>query len=342
MEILRSFTPKIEQRSSALKPAVSRVRNRIAAGTLMVLASLSSACGKVTTEENIIIEVNEDIGCTPVPECPEPKISIFGGPKEASEKFYIQSQRWFRINPETEEIIKVCDPTPRDYCEEGENPQEDGCDPPLCEGVQEAMCDPVPSLSPNGPYRFPSQANYPTGPISQSTRIYIYNNLTDNPIIFDNVSDCGPDESPNGETYYSCDVIPTCEETIPYCDPLPRCKAGQSPIACTEEPGQKFSSEEQCTEFLYGEVQSMSHDFSTSSWFSDLECKMVYDESINENVYKLPNIEVVCKVTPECQEGEIPEKTTRTVPIDCGEWGSFSSVDEYAATCDPIKSCDSQ
>lgn len=359
-------------------PIISRVNNRVGAGVLMVLSSVAgTSCGGRAMETTILYNNKDDAGsknndgnniegtlpdggdikgtpleeagvtiidkgCSNVPVCPDPKVSLYAGPHEPNENFYTWDRRWFRVDPSTNEIIKVCEPVNPDFCEEGENPEDDGCDAPVCDGVQEAMCDPIPSRVPDGPTRRPDQANFPTKHIRSDIIKYIREDTVGYPVIFDNVPDCGPNGEPKeGETYYSCDLIPTCEKTIDYCDPLPRCKEGQSPIVCTDVPKAEYPSEETCYDNLYESLYGVGHyGIDTGMWFSDLTCFPRTDENTGKTVYPLPTVEVVCRVEPECEEGEMPHIITRETPLDCGKWGFHTSITKRSGSCDPIKSCD--
>jgi len=276
-------------------------------------------------------------GCSPVPDCPDIHVNIFGSTDDKY-NFYNETGRWERIDPTTGEIHKVCEPTHRNFCVEGQTPQADGCEPPVCENVQ--ACDPIPTRkSWNDGYIYLDRGNFPVNPVPST---YIWLSESDPitfPVIFDNVPDCLPGEKPvDGDSYYTCDAIPTCAKTIPYCRELPRCAPNQSPVLC-EENGENFTYHDDCT------ARMEDYGYFFSKYQLDLNgqteslCKYEFNPAVNENVYHAPGMTVQCIPTPECQAGEEPQDSTLNTTVDCGKWGTFQSSFSIAASCDPIKSC---
>lgn len=320
-------------------PGISRMANSAAARVALVAALSSPGCGSEVTTYDIVqtgTPTKPVPACSPIPDCPSPTIGV---PNTEQPSFYDESGRWRRINPVTGEQFKVCEPVKRDFCEEGENPQDDGCELPVCENA--TMCDPIQSIKKGSMGRFPYLANFPRSSGDAFLINYAYNNDVDYPVIYDNVPDCEPSETPKGDSYYSCDLIETCEDTIPYCDPLPRCKEGESPISCKENiDGNQYGSQEACLEDVYRTANMLSQNALEGYQLADAGCQEEYDESIDEYFWKAPAVDVVCLPTRECEEGEIPVETTSEVDVDCGKWGSWTSYNNYAASCDPIKSCD--
>ncbi len=308
-----------------------------------LLAALVTAgttgCGSEVTTYDIVqagTPTEPVPACSPIPDCPIPTIGV---PDTEEPSFYDQSGRWRRIDPVTGEQFKVCEPVKRDFCEEGENPQDDGCEPPVCENA--TMCDPIQSAEKGSAGRYPYLANFPRSSVDAFLINYAYNNDVDYPTIYDITPDCEPGETPEGDSYYSCDLIETCEDTIPYCDPLPRCKEGESPISCEENVGgYSYYDKEVCLEDLYKTVDMLYQNGLEGYQLADAGCQEEYDESIDEFVWRAPLVNVACLPTRECEEGEIPVVTTSTVDVDCGKWGSWVSYSDYTASCDPIKSCD--
>ncbi len=320
---------------------ISRISNSTAAKAALIaaLAAGTGCGGNVDSNDNLINQVN-DIGCDPVPTCPRPYLSGAGA---FSEDTYLNDQRWFRVNPETNEIIVVCDPTERDFCEEGETPAEDGCSPPVCPGAQESMCDPVPSRKEqNAPYRGANLANYPTSSEHYQNLPWIQENKLDYPVIFDSAPDCEAGETPEGDSYYRCDMIPTCESTIPYCEPLRRCEPGESPVTC-EQSYARYGNIDDCHTHAnnINQITGAYYIDMSPYWDNNNICGEQYDPDLNEYFYSPPAVTVNCLPVRECANGEEPYRTSITVNVDCGQWGSWTTVSgDYAPSCDPIKSCE--
>jgi len=318
-------------------PGIVRISNKASAQAALVLVgamAVTGGCGgKVTVDGNSTIQVQGET-CSPIADCPNPKLSAQG----EYENYYDLSGRWRRYDPTTGEQFKVCEPTQRDFCQEGENPQDDGCEPAVCKNIE--PCDPIPSRKKDGAaYRLPDRANFPTSSTHASLLPWIYSDTTLYPVIYDNTPDCAPGEkTPDGETYYTCDQLPTCEKTIPYCDPLPRCEEGESPVTC-EPPGGAYGVEQDCINSLNETINLFSFYGLDLSPGANNMCEPEWDSSVNETAYTLPKITMNCLPTPECKDGEQPTDSTLTTQINCEKWGSWLSSYTYAPSCDPIESC---
>lgn len=333
--------------------ALNRVSNRISAKVALLLSALaaSSCGGNVTVGDNMLGDYPDaqapdaqapdaEHACSPVPNCPAVPVSIYN-PQQPDEDYYFETDRWYRINPETKDVTIVCEPVHKEECAPGQTPQKDNCTIPICKDAK--TCDPVPSAkSKDQPWRMPYVANLPINSDSSFYNPFEFENHQRYPIIFDNTPDCAPGETPATESYYTCDIIPTCEKTIPYCDPLPRCNPGQSPISCEESPKmQRFSYKDDCTEnynnlINWLAMQGVNPDPITLN--ADL-CEKKHDDSINEDYYQMPLISVNCRHIPECADGEVPVKKAAEIYYDCGKWYQGSQTFDYAPSCDPIKSC---
>ena len=169
----------------------------------------------------------------------------------------------------------------------------------------------------------PYSANLPTDSSFSFYNPFEFENRQRYPIIFDKTPDCAPGESPAAESYYTCDLIPTCKETIPYCDPLPRCNPGQSPISCEENANmERFSNKNDCDK-QYNNVinwlgwQGVNSDPLTI--YAEL-CEKKHDGSINEDYYQMPLITVNCRHIPECSDGEVPVEKPLDLYLQCGKW----------------------
>lgn len=339
LERINSISSKPRLASIPRQNALRQILSVIQAPTQMTRASIvatglalaSANCGGSVQVEGDQMEI---LGCDPVPDCPD-----IPSPINPKANFYLDSKRWARIDPESGEVKKVCEPVERDFCSEGQDPEIDKCSLPVCEGA--VACDPIPSRAKNGGYRWPERANYPTSSEQAYSIIYVEHDETRHPIIYDSAPDCEPGESPIGESYYSCDIIPTCpeEEQIAYCEPLRRCEPGESPIVCEEKDRSViFEDEQTCKDFM--------NDVGAFFWRYSLDVSPVMDAAcISEmtphgfEAYRPPVMTIQCLPTPECENGEIAQTITRSIPIDCGRWGSWVSEYSYGLSCDPIKSC---
>ncbi len=334
---------------SPQSPAVKRIFNRISAKVTVLLSTLAAAScgGKVEVDENIIIIDTPDAqtpdapeACNPIPNCPAVPVSIYD-PQQTDPDYYFESDRWYRINPETQEVTIVCEPVHKQECSPGQNPHEDNCTIPVCKDAK--TCDPIPSAkSKDQPWRMPYSANLPTDSSFSFYNPFEFENRQRYPIIFDKTPDCAPGESPAAESYYTCDLIPTCKETIPYCDPLPRCNPGQSPISCEENANmERFSNKNDCDK-QYNNVinwlgwQGVNSDPLTI--YAEL-CEKKHDGSINEDYYQMPLITVNCRHIPECSDGEVPVEKPLDLYLQCGKWYTGTTTFDYAPSCDPIRSC---
>jgi hypothetical protein len=293
---------------------------------LKLIAAISAtaalqACGEEPKEKK------EELGCSPVPDCP-----TFNIPGESN--LYYHRGLFMRENSATGDLYQVCAPNERNLCEDGQTPANDGCELPVCDNAK--ACDPVPSRKENEFVINLDRANIPT-----STLEVLYGHrhfdTPSYPVIYDNVPDCAPGQSSEGSSHFSCDPIPTCEKTFDVCRDLPRCQPGESPITCTEMPGE-FLSEQQCLDYLVRSYGHLGQHYLTVYQVKEM-CTPEFDPVINQNVYRPPIMEVKCLPVPECQPGERPVSRTLNINFDCGKWGSWISNDTYAPSCDPIKSC---
>ncbi len=305
--------------------------------------------------------------CNPIPYCPEVKLnsgSLF------SQNYYLQSGRWFRVNPLTHKIHKVCEPVKGTPCDEakGQTPQKDGCDLPVCDDA--TMCDPIPSSKVDPMYEGPAFmrdfANFPKTVYGQSnmpnngfySSYWFGSSIFDGtpdpisyPMIFDNVPDCKVGEKPKeGESYYTCDVIPTCAPTIPYCEPLPRCEPSQSAISIISqgsEGGTPAVSSETCAQDLNSSLTSLTSHYHVDVALA-LEKLCGPDGPYPKNHAFTVTAEMHCLPIPECKPGEKPVKSSTPLPItiDLGTLGMVASTTGpntifggYIPSCEPIPSC---
>lgn len=348
------ITTSQSQLSQERSPALNRILNRTSArmaaflGTIAALTTTSCG-GRVEVDENIIV-VNADAGiepdaklpCRPIPDCPTVPVSGISNEGKPNPDYYFQTNRWYRINPQTKQSIKVCEPFHRAECTPEQDPVKDNCDLPVCPDAK--SCDPVPARNnKEAPYRYPYQADIPTTSSFSMPSPYYFDQYPQAfPVIFDNVPDCAQGESPKAESYLTCDPVPTCAATIPYCDPLPRCAQGESPISCEEsEQSPKYATLQDCVDGLVNTSYHLTGQgirLDVANYNSEL-CEKKYDSSINETYYQAPLISVNCRHIPECANGEIPHDASITFNVTCGKWFSGQAVDDYSASCDPIKSC---
>lgn len=303
--------------------------------------------------------------CDPIPYCPDPKLGLTPYP---TSNFYLETNRWFRVDPATEQIHKVCEPVKMPTCDEtkDETPQKNGCDLPRCPDAK--ACDPIPSVQSNpfvaggGPYFARDFAHYPTNLYAQSnwsnqgdlSMFWNPQNPIVFPMIFDNVPDCKPGEKPKeGESYYTCDILPTCAQTIPYCDPLPRCAPGQAAMSFI--PGDKENDAgldipvETCIANLQSRLQFIASPYHVDI-LPALE-KLCGPGGLNQknNVFVI-EAKMNCLPIPECKPGEKPVYNKEGFPLtlDLGTLGvvaSATSLDQYeydkygTPSCEPIPSC---
>lgn len=343
----KTAPPRTAPTFAPAAPAVTqtRVKSRanifaLLAGAVMAFAP--AACGRSPTDDDnptkviIIKGKTEPALCSAVASCPEFK-PTWPPSQNPHYNEYLFSGRWVRHNPETGEEYKVCEPLERDFCEGDEMPQENMCEPPLCPDVQ--PCDPIPSRgSENEPVRRPQQAGFPTN--SQHPYIdHIYGNPDAFPIIFDDIPDCTPERAEllkQGASYYHCDLLPTCEEKIPYCEPLPRCEDLQSPLSCSTDGSYLFGDLASCRDYMDRVRNLIRHWGVDIGPVLDRACQPSGDGT---DGYRPPIIDVVCLPTPECKPGERPGLTPRAGVVDCEGLGMWTSTDPFAPSCDPIPSC---
>lgn len=286
--------------------------------------------------------ISQEKPCTSVQYCPQP-YKTFNDYQDNN--YYLNSGRWIRIDPVTGITYKVCEPLKGKICDDNETPATDNCLLPECE--DSTTCDPIPAkATKDAPERYPDQANFATsvGFDGPPFPMNINENNFSFPVIYDNIPDCEPNEEPVQPPWfdYGCDLIPTCEQTIPYCDPLPRCKPNQSPIHCQEQ-NLKLGDAEMCWDKMDAVdmffMQAYGLDF--PYYAKDKLCEPNPNGDISP-----PRIVIDCLPTPECKDGEFPEKTTAKVEIDCygwwedGDYYSWTSENENSMSCDPIKSCE--
>jgi len=318
---------------------------RTAARTSPVLVALLGGADAGCSSVNVDASPGSTVeGCSPMPDCPN-----FPPYPNATESLYDSSGRWRRIDPTTHKEFMVCDPTVRNFCADGQTPEADGCSLPVCENAK--TCDPIPSSPSHDVWRSPDHANFPTS-TDQYFNIglnYVYENETLYPTIYDNVPVCQPDESPAGETYYSCDVIPTCpeEKLLKYCDPLPRCADGQQSIKVEDQTNFAFGDLSQCLDYMntaefITETRGSVSIFGKQNETSLSVTACAGEVSNGTTLYRPPRVEVVCIPTRECLPGEVTASTHHFLVqhIDAGKWGSWTSTSGgYELTCDPIPTC---
>jgi hypothetical protein len=350
--ILSELNEQNRVAQNSISPAANRISNRASAKVVALLAALAgisnvSCGGKVEVNEEIIVVEAPDaqapdaqVVCDPIPNCPAVPVSIYNS-NPPDENFYFETDRWYRINPETKEVIVVCEPIHKQECQEGQDPQKDKCSIPVCKDAK--TCDPIPSMAgKNQPWRMPYQANLPSNSDFSHYNPFEFDDAGRYPMIFDNVSDCPNGVFPESETYYTCDILPTCEKTIPYCDPIPRCQPGQSPISCEDSPTmQRYSYKGTCQEDYNNIVswlarQGINPDPITLN--ADL-CEEKYDSANNEKYYQMPLITIDCRNISECTDGEVPVKKSVDINLHCGKWYTGTETYDYSLSCDPIKSC---
>lgn len=327
-----------EAQKTPQKSFLNNIQSAVKASPLLagMLAGMTGCGGNVVVDQagpNVTVVE----GCDPVPECPAVHLVSFS-PVQNDQNFFNSSGRWERVNLLTGEVIEVCNPIEKkNVCTDGENPQKDDCELPVCENVE--VCDPIPSRQSKSGYRTPEKANFPTSFNGTFDLSYVYADNVNYPVIYDNTQDCKVGESPMGETYYSCDVIPTCPpgKQIAYCDPLPRCQEGQSPITCGTD-AIKYSSENDC----YNSLNSLQNFLNAYRLgldpVIDKFCQSQFDPNLNETYYTVPSANIVCLPTPECKNGELPQQTTKNIPMQCGDI-TWTHTESYSLTCDPIPSC---
>ena len=302
--------------------------------------------------------------CSPTPYCPDPKLGLT--PFDTY-NYYLQSGRWFRVDPTTHQVHKVCEPVKMPVCDEtkGETPEQNGCDLPRCADAK--TCDPIPSSKVDpmyvGPAFMRNFANYPQALYAQSNFLdqnYAGsgNSMFDGsldalnfPMIFDNVPDCKPGEKPKeGESYYTCDIIPTCAQAIPYCEPLPRCAPGQAAMSFIPG-GTENGAPEITVDNCINTVKSRL-GFLTSPYHIDptpaIE-KLCGPSGLNpKNHVFVVQAQVNCLPVRECNPGEIPVDTKTPLPItlNLGALGTVASTTgpnyEFGGnipSCEPIPSC---
>jgi hypothetical protein len=317
-------------------PEINRVSNATLARAMATVACLTglSACeGEVTAIKN---------GCSPVPNCPAVELNAQG-----PGNFYASSHRDRRVNPETHEIIRVCEPAVRDFCTGDRTPAQDHCELPVCANA--VACDPIPSRSSNTEsYRDIDVANFPINNDNVGSQwdyldSAMFYDIYNFPVIFDNTPDCklGQGEKPvEGASYLTCDPLPTCDSTIAYCDPTPRCKPGESPIFCTGN-GLKFGPEQEyfCQEALAQTDYIFSMSGIDVTPLYETACLPETDPDSGLIFYTIPSITKTCLPIPECQTGEVPYNTNIVVPVVCGQLNWISDSGPYTASCDRIKSC---
>lgn len=345
-----------DQRSQTPFLLPKSIASKIAILSLGAAALSNASCGNVVVEQNITVNADggttitpdagtPNVSCDPIPYCPEVNMKGVGpiGPNQGKD-YFNASGRWQRFNPQTGKATEVCQPIQNVTCADDQTSEKDGCAPPICESAK--ACDPIPSRKDMDGYRTPDQANFPTSSNAANALPYILNDSVNFPVIYDNSPDCklegSPNEkSPQGETYYSCDVIPTCppDKIIPYCDPLPRCKEGQSPVSCDVEPNsQRYSFQDDCTQVINNTNNFLGWYRLDANPIIGQMCQPQFDPSINETFYSIPIMNVVCLPTRECADGEIPTNTFASIPMNCN--GVTWTSEQYASlSCDPIKSC---
>jgi len=295
---------------------------------------------------NVYRNCIDDVGCTPVSECPIPDFNaVYIGESEPQPNFLDTSGRWRRFDPTTGEAIIVCEPHPRVYCSENQTPETDNCFAPVCDGAYDRMCDPIPSRA-EGTSRMPggmTVANFPT----YSDEYYDWNNINSRadvyPVIFDNIPDAENPDDLNGETQYNYDLIPTCppERQIDYCRPIRRCQNGESPISCTAG-GTRVSSAVDCSPMIL-DIDDWLSNYNLTLMDvpvrADL-CTQSFDASINETVYTAPVVELRCLPIPECEDGELPYDTHPVINMECnGQTWTTGNENWVMPSCDPIRSC---
>lgn len=305
--------------------------------------------------------------CNPIPYCPEVKLNsaaLF------SQNYYLQVGRWFRVNPLTHKIHKVCEPVKGTPCDEkkGETPQKDGCDLPVCDDA--TTCDPIPSSKVDPMYEGPAflrdfahfpktiygQSNMPNDGFSSSYWFgsSIFDGTPDPikyPMIFDNVPDCKPGQKPKeGESYYTCDIIPTCDATIPYCEPLPRCEPSQSALSIISqgfESGAPAVSSETCAQNLASSLTWLTSHYHVDVALA-LEKLCGPDGPYPKNHAFTVTAEMHCLPISACKPGEKPVKSSTPLPItiDLGALGTVASTTGpntifggLVPSCEPIPSC---
>lgn len=299
--------------------------------------------------------------CSPIPYCPDIKLPFVPW---TSVNYYLQVGRWFRVDPTTHKIHKVCEPVKGIPCDEkkGETPEKDGCDLPVCDDAK--MCDPIPSSKVNPMYESPAFqrdfADFPQVKYAQSTAYdngisssyWFGSSLFDgtpdpvsHPMIFDNVPDCKVGEKPKeGASYYTCDIIPTCEKTIPYCEPLPRCEPGQAAISIISqdsESGLPAISSETCVANLESSLTWMTFPYHVDATPA-LEKLCGPDGLYPKNHAFTVTATMNCLPVPACKPGEKPVESSTPLPItiDLGTLGKVASTTgSYAPSCEPIPSC---
>lgn len=323
-------------------------------GKLIPVAAIAfnaSACGGNSMAEDsfvgadagvdVVQEAREDVEadvpnmCLPVADCPQ----IFED-KDTSLSYWLDESRYARINPVDGSVHDICEPVPRNYCDEGEIPEKDLCFPPVCPNVE--MCDPLLSIGPflKDSYpslrRYPDRANFPTviGPYPPIKNEHV--SSVSRPLIIDNMGDCGSDSAPLPWDSYPalCDPIPTCDETFEYCDPLPRCKEGQAPVTCTYDDEGLNTPEIYCASdvegFRYGMLE---YGYEVGTFLNEAVCG-------KGTGYDMPVFTINCLDTPECADGEKITSVTKSIEIDCGSLGKFTTEPVHTISCDPVKSCE--
>ncbi|MBD3330851.1 hypothetical protein GF354_04975 [Candidatus Peregrinibacteria bacterium] len=313
------------------------------ATTLSALPGCGSDC-RAFEEENFE-------QCSVVAACPEPGLPSW----YSDNNYYLDQDRWVRINPVTSEAIKVCEPIKGIVCRDGETPDVDDCMKP-CEGVEAAVCDPVPSRQdPMEPYNFLNQANVPTSSLDWGSWIDPQENRIDYPVVYDNPPDCEEGQNNEGETYLVCDEVSTCPEDqqIDYCRPQARCEEGQSPISCSSVEG--YAATEETCQRITDQTIRMLNYYQLLSDYTDEELvdslhNFVCDPQTGdpEAVHQIPEVKIDCLPTPECEGDQRPEYITREIQLRC-EYTTSDGVthtwerdtqNDWSSTCDPIKSCE--
>lgn len=314
------------------KPAVPEAIG-MRPGLLVILTSTAlavAACGR--TEIYAPKTVNQEDTptlCSQTPRCPDVDLAWL------PDYYNTSPARVTRIHPNDMSAHAVCDVAAPDYCLAGEDSIIDDCEPPICPDA--VACDPLPTL-PNNVFRYPKNANTPTNHIGGYT--IPDNDRRNNPPLFDTAPDCQEGFTPDGESYFICDPIPTCpkdEQFKDICDPLPRCAEGQSPIQCNiEAEYYRFSDSVDC------ELRRKMTEDQLQFYFGlrglGVDCEPLYFDDIRERGFAFPGINVVCLPTPECRPGEIPNgRTNTTVTMECN--GVTWQATNLGPSCDPIPSC---
>lgn len=307
--------------------------------------------------------------CSPIPYCPNPKMSPA---TPWLDNLYLAQNRWFRVHPQTKEIRKICEPIKHPTCDaaKGEAPGKNNCDLPICDDA--TMCDPIPSRkSAQEPYFHRDFAPYPNTQyissgfasfFSQSPYPNSMNPYTQ-PFVFDNVPDCGPGESPAGESYMSCDLIPTCGETYATSDfpknvfypseDLPRCEPGE-PVATFGkfEEMSLYDKSKDCEKAYYDTFRWISSSYRVSPWKAIVAfCDPVDNLAAQKKPTLLPTkLTINCLPIPACGSKEVPTwAPLKPLQVDAGLYGiiTTSMEDEpvsqcpeicFAPSCEPIPS----